>query len=112
MNRAIPPQDTVERALHAAACDDCVVIVEEGSTANLRWAGNTLTTNGVSSSRRLTVIAVVRDAAGTRAGVVSRSGTSEDQIAEVVAEAERAAAASTPAQDAQPLPEPAYGDPF
>jgi predicted Zn-dependent protease len=109
---AISPQDTVERALAAATCDDCVVIAEEFSTANLRWAGNTLTTNGVSSSRRLTVIAIVRDAAGTRAGVVSRSGTSEDQIGEVVAEAERAAAASSPAQDAQPLPEPADGDPF
>jgi len=108
----ISPQDTVERALDAAVCDDCVVIVEEDSTANLRWAGNTLTTNGVSWSRRLTVIAIVRDAAGTKAGVVSRSGTSEDQIREVVADAERAAAASSPAQDAQPLPGPADGDPF
>jgi hypothetical protein len=109
---AISPQETVERALHAAACDDCVVIAEEFSTANLRWAGNTLTTNGVSSSRRLTVIAIVRDAAGARAGVVSRAGTSGDQIGEVVAEAERAAAASSPAQDAQPLPGPADGYPF
>jgi predicted Zn-dependent protease len=102
----------VERALHAAACDDCVVIAEERSTANLRWAGNTLTTNGVAASRRLTVIAIVRDAAGTRVGVVSRAGAGEDQIAEVVADAERAAAASSPAQDAQPLPGPAGGYPF
>jgi predicted Zn-dependent protease len=108
----ISPQDTVERALHTAACDDCVVIAEERSTANLRWAGNTLTTNGVSSSRRLTVIAIVRGAAGTRAGVVSRAGIGEDQIGEVVADAERAAAASSPAQDAQPLPGPADGYPF
>ena len=39
--------DTVERALAAARCDDCIVIADETSTANLRWAGNTLTTNGV-----------------------------------------------------------------
>jgi predicted Zn-dependent protease len=105
--RAISPQDTVERALQAATCDDCVVIAEEISTANLRWARNTLTTNGVSSSRRLTVIAIVRDAAGARAGVVSRAGAGADQIGDVVAAAEQAAAASSPAEDAQPLPGPA-----
>ena len=47
---AFSPQETVERALAAARCDDCVVIAEETSTANLRWAGNTLTTNGVPAS--------------------------------------------------------------
>jgi len=45
------PQETVERALAAAKSDDCIVIAEETSTANLRWAGNTLTTNGVAGSR-------------------------------------------------------------
>jgi predicted Zn-dependent protease len=110
--RAISPQDTVERALDAATCDDCVVIAEEISAANLRWAGNTLTTNGVSSSRRLTVIAIIRDAGGTRAGVVCRAGVGGDQIAGVVAAAEQAAAGSSPAEDAQPLPGPAGGDPF
>ena len=43
-----------------AEADDCVVIAEETSSANLRWAGNTLTTNGVSRSRQLTVIAIDR----------------------------------------------------
>ena len=100
------PQDTVERALQAATCDDCVVIAEETSAANLRWAGNTLTTNGVSSSRRLTVIAISRDRAGARVGVVSRAGVRPDQVAGVVAEAEKAAADSSPAEDAQDLPGP------
>jgi predicted Zn-dependent protease len=108
----ISPQDTVERALAAATCDDCVVIAEEISEANLRWAGNTLTTNGLSASRRLTVIAIVRGAGGARAGAVSRAGAGPDQIAGVVAEAERAAAASSPAEDAQPLPGPADGGAF
>ncbi len=40
------PQDAVERALSSARCDDCIVIAAESSSANLRWAGNTLTTNG------------------------------------------------------------------
>ncbi len=105
------PQDAVERALAAAACDDCVVIAEETSSANLRWARNTLTTNGVSSSRQLTVIAICRDGAGARVGVVSRAGvgsgsSSAGQIADIVAEAEKAAAESSPAEDAQPLAGP------
>ena len=54
------PQEAVERALAAARSDDCVAIADETSSANLRWAGNTLTTNGVSRSRQLTVVAISR----------------------------------------------------
>ena len=101
------PQESVERALAAAQCDDCVVLADETSSANLRWAGNTLTTNGVARSRQLTVIAISRGQDGTRAGVVSRAGVREDQIAEVVRAAEKAAAESSPAEDARPLLGPA-----
>jgi len=100
-------QEAVERALQAATCDDCVVIAEEASEANLRWAGNTLTTNGVSSSRRHTVIAIIRNGPAARAGVVSRAGVRGDQIGDLVAEAEKAASDSSPAEDAQELPGPA-----
>jgi predicted Zn-dependent protease len=103
----LSPQETVERALAAAKSDDCVVIAEETSTANLRWAGNTVTTNGVSRSRQLTVIAIDRRGAGKRpgapAGVVSRAGVRPGQIEDVVREAEHAAAESTPAEDAAEL---------
>jgi predicted Zn-dependent protease len=101
------PQDAVERALQSATCDHCVVIAEETSEANLRWAGNTLTTNGVSASRQLTVIAICRDGAAARVGVVSRAGIGAAQVGELVAEAEKAAAESSPAEDAEPLPGPA-----
>jgi predicted Zn-dependent protease len=104
------PQGTVERALAAARCDDCVVIADETSSANLRWAGNTLTTNGVSRTRQLTVVAISRDARGARAGVVSRAGVRGDQIADVVRAAEHAAAESSPAEDAQPLLGPGQGE--
>jgi predicted Zn-dependent protease len=103
------PQETVERALAAARCDDCVVIAEETSAANLRWAGNTLTTNGVSASRQLTVIAINRHGHGpsqASAGVVSRAGVRPDQIEDVVRAAERAAAEGTPAEDADRLAGP------
>ncbi|HYB89394.1 MAG TPA: metallopeptidase TldD-related protein [Streptosporangiaceae bacterium] len=105
-HRAAGPQETVERALAAARLDDCVVIADETSSANLRWAGNTLTTNGVSRSRQLTVIAISRDAGGARAGVVSRAGVRGDQIEDVMRAAEKAAAESSPAEDAQALPAP------
>ena len=49
------------------------MIAEETSEANLRWAGNTLTTNGVMRGRTLTVVATVDGGEGTAAGVVSRS---------------------------------------
>jgi predicted Zn-dependent protease len=101
------PQETVERALAAAKCDDCVVIADETSSANLRWATNSLTTNGVSRSRQLTVIAISRNGEGARVGVVSRAGVRDDQVAGVVAAAEQAAAESSPAEDAQPLLRPA-----
>jgi predicted Zn-dependent protease len=103
------PQDTIERALAVAKSDDCVVIADETSSANLRWAGNTLTTNGVSRSRQLTVVAISRSGAGTSVGVVSRAGVHEDQVEDVVRAAEKAASESSPAEDAQPSLAP--GDP-
>ena len=103
------PQEAVERALKAATCDDCVVIAEENSSANLRWARNSLTTNGISASRRLTVIAIIRDGGQARAGAVSRAGASREQIPDLVAEAEKAAAEASPAEDSQPLVAPAGG---
>ncbi len=110
------PQDTVEQALGAARCDDCIVIADESSAANLRWAGNSLTTNGVSRTRQLTVIAISRSGDEARVGVVSRAGVLDDQITGIVAEAERAAADASPAEDAQPLigkasPGAAWDDP-
>jgi len=101
------PQAAIERALAAARCDDCIVIADESSAANLRWAGNSLTTNGVSRSRQLTVIAISRAGDKASVGVVSRAGVRDDQIADIVAEAEQAAADAAPAEDAQPLVAPA-----
>ena len=106
------PQETVERALAAARCADCIVIADERSSANLRWAANSLTTNGVSRSRQLTVIAISRDGAGARAGVVSRAGVRGEQVADVVGAAEYAAAQSAPAEDAQALLRPADAGAF
>ena len=50
------PQGFVEAALAASAADGCVVIATEHSEANLRFARNSLTTNGQMRSRDVTVI--------------------------------------------------------
>lgn len=95
------PQEMVERALELSQADDCVVIADEGSTANLRFAGNTLTTNGVARSAQLTVISIVDG----RVGVLSRAAVRPEQLAEVVAAADAAAREAQPAEDARPLVE-------
>ncbi|KWW99978.1 Uncharacterized protein LI90_1618 [Carbonactinospora thermoautotrophica] len=100
---AMRPQEMVERALELSKADGCVVIAEETSSANLRWANNTLTTNGVTRGRQLTVIATVDGALGTSSGVVSRSAVTPDRLESLVRAAEEAARANSPAEDAQPL---------
>jgi len=99
------PQDTVERALAAARPGgETVVIADESSTANLRWAGNTLTTNGVATSRSLTVISVDRRAGGAAGvGMVARSGVTPGQVEDLVREAEKAAVEASAAEDAAEL---------
>ncbi|WP_347058453.1 metallopeptidase TldD-related protein [Blastococcus sp. HT6-30] len=111
MSRYQRPQDVVERALAASTADGQVTVVVEGSEANLRWAGNSLTTNGAMRSRQVVVISFVDGGAGMAAGTVSRSGTPD--VAELVAASERAARDAGPAEDAMPLvsdPPPGAGD--
>ncbi len=102
---ALRPQELAERALEISIADGCVVIAEETSEANLRWAGNTLTTNGVTRGRTLTVIATIGGQEGTAAGVVSRSNVGLDEVESIVRAAEAKAQESRSAEDARPLPE-------
>ncbi|MEU2262382.1 metallopeptidase TldD-related protein [Streptomyces sp. NPDC019645] len=103
MSPVSKPHEIVERALELSTADGCVVIADEHSSANLRWAGNTLTTNGVTRGRTLTVIATVDGAQGTASGVVSRSAVTAADLEPLVRAAEAAARAAGPAEDAQPL---------
>ncbi|MFJ8076164.1 metallopeptidase TldD-related protein [Streptomyces sp. NPDC096176] len=103
--RTSKPHEIVERALELSTADGCVVIADEESSANLRWAGNALTTNGVTRGRTLTVIATVDGSEGTASGVVSRSAVTAADLEPLVRAAEAAARAAGPAEDAQPLVE-------
>ena len=116
----IPAQDVVDLALRTAAqsgrCDETIVIVTDRAEASLRWAGNSMTTNGVATSRSISVISIVRQAGCARVGVQRTSVVDEGAIADLVAAAEYAAHTAPEAGDAAPLltgsGEPAdWGDP-
>jgi len=55
----ISAQDLVEKILAHSTTDDCIVVVQDSTQANLRWASSTLTTNGVIQQRNVTVISFV-----------------------------------------------------
>ena len=93
------PAAYVERAL-AAARLPCVAYVHETTEANLRWAGNTLTTNGEMSSRTVTVTAIAEVAGGMAAGTVSQELADLADVPALVAAAEAAARSGPPSPDA------------
>ena len=94
-------QEIVERALAASSADDQITFVVESSEANLRWAGNSLTTNGAMRSRQVVVVSFVDGGSGMASGTVSRTGTPD--VAALVAASEQAARDAGPAEDAVPL---------
>ena len=105
MSTAGRGSDLVEQALALSRADGCVVLVEESSSANLRWAGNSLTTNGAVRGRSITVVSVVGESVGVR------SATVPDRLADLVRASEQAARDAGPAEDAGPLVEgPAAAD--
>lgn len=101
----IPAQELVERALALSTVDEAMVLVTDAGEASLRWAGNSMTTNGVSTSRSWTVLSVIRAADGSaRVGAVTSSTVDADAIADVVRASEDAARSAQPAEDAMDLP--------
>src|SRR4051812_49932036 len=95
------PQDVVEKALAASTADGQITYVTDSSEANLRWASNSLTTNGAMRSRQVVVISFVDGGAGMATGTVARTGTPD--IADLVAASEQAARDAVPAEEPMPL---------
>jgi predicted Zn-dependent protease len=91
--------EVVERVLSLSKADGCIAILEESSSANLRWANNTLTTNGSMRDRSLTVVSVVGESVGVRSASVL------DDLEGLVRASEDAAREAGPAEDAGPLVE-------
>jgi predicted Zn-dependent protease len=99
----ISPSELVERALALSDTDGCVVLVRAASTTNVRWARNTLTTNGETMEAAVTVIAVVGRDEDAAAGSVTRTSVGLDDLPRLLAEAKAAAVADGPLPDAAPL---------
>jgi predicted Zn-dependent protease len=101
--------EVVEKALSVSRADGCVVVVNDGSEADVRFANNTTTTNGLRRNRSVTVVSMVAagggeavgDGDGRAVGVASRGGAVD--IAELVAASEADAAGAPAADDAMAL---------
>jgi predicted Zn-dependent protease len=97
------PQTLVEHALERSSAEACSVVLRYTSSANLRWANNTLTTNGVMTGCQLTVAAQVPVTGGTSVGVVSGPAATLGDVDGLVERAEAAARAGAAAEDANDI---------
>jgi predicted Zn-dependent protease len=89
------PQELVEHALATSTSDQCIAIVHDSSSANLRWANNTLTTNGVTHGVDVTVLAFH----GRGNASISGSAASLEQVTALVEQADHDARSAHPAED-------------
>jgi predicted Zn-dependent protease len=93
------PQQLVDHALETTTSPECVVIAQDATSANLRWANNTLTTNGVMHSVDFTAI-TFRDGATAS---VSGSAASPEQVSALIGAADDAVRRAEPAEDRNDL---------
>ena len=105
----IAAQQVVDTALAEAArlgkADETIVLVTDRADAALRWAGNSMTTNGESVSRHTTVISIVRRGNTAHVGSVRSSDVDPAVIADLVGASQQTALAAPEARDsAPPLP--------
>ena len=102
----ISAPDVIELLLSEAArlgrADETIVIVADKSAASLRWAGNSMTTNGESLSRETAVISIVRRGDAAYVGSVTSSEVDPGSITGLVAASQEAANAAPEARDSAP----------
>jgi predicted Zn-dependent protease len=102
----IGAQQVIDTALAEAArlgkADETIVLVTDRSDAALRWANNSMTTNGVSVQRRTTVISVVRRGDHGHVASLTSSEVDASVIPGLVAASQEAALSAPEARDAAP----------
>jgi predicted Zn-dependent protease len=104
----ISAQQAIDVALDAAArpggTGETIVLITDRSQASLRWAGNSMTTNGVSTSRTTTVISVASlDDETPRVGSLRSAEVDPALIPDLVTESREVALNAPEACDAAPL---------
>lgn len=99
----IGAQQVVDIALGAAdPGTETIVLVTDRADASLRWANNSMTTNGETVSRNTTVISIVRRGSKAHVGSMRTSDVDPAVIPDLVAAAQRAALDAPEARDAAP----------
>ena len=93
-------QEVVERALELLGPDRGTVLVEHSTSANLRWANSTLTTNGLAAQQLVHVVAHPVVQGGLAAGTASADVRTPADLQALVEAARAAARGSGPADDA------------
>ncbi|MDT5150677.1 MAG: hypothetical protein QOI01_2410 [Mycobacterium sp.] len=89
-------------AARRGGADETIVLVTDRATASLRWAGNSMTTNGESLSRDTTVISIVRQGKSAHVGSVKSSEVDPTAVAALVAASQEAARSAPEARDNAP----------
>jgi predicted Zn-dependent protease len=95
----------IDRALALSRADACIVIGRRQAATNIRWANNTVTTNGIVDVHVLSVVSVI----GRRVATVTRTHVPPEHIEEIVRESEAACARKPEAPDYMPLVESGSG---
>jgi predicted Zn-dependent protease len=105
----IPAAQVVDTVLAEAArlggADETVVLVRDRADASLRWAGNSMTTNGESIGRITVVISIVRQGDRAHVGSMQSSEVDPGALPALVAAAADAARSAPAARDSFALPE-------
>lgn len=92
-------QETIDHVLRLSKADACVVIARRVSSVNIRWAHNTVTTNGDADDVQLSVISIF----GRRVASVTRSYFPPEKLEEIIRESEAACVRRPEAPDYTPL---------
>src|SRR5438270_12938380 len=102
----INAQQVIDIALTTAAklgrAAETIVVVADRSAASLRWANNSMTTNGVSTARQTTAISVARHGDTARVGSVTTADVEPFAIDDLAAASPSAAVGAPEARRAPP----------
>jgi len=93
----------LDEAAKLGRADETMVLVTDRVEATLRWAGNSMTTNGVSVSRSIAVISIVRQGDSAFISTMVSADVDPRVIPGLVAASQEAARSAPEAGDAAPL---------
>ncbi len=94
MSHPVAGHELVERALALSQADAAIVFASETSAVNLRFANNTLTTNGSTVDRDISVISIIGKSFGVRSASVVEGSALVDLVR--ASEADARAAGDAP----------------